>query len=169
MVSFEAESEMREKSAGFFRQKLVTPIKNQLNQGTSPLGLARTCAVGATLAIVPLLGATTALCAIAGVRFKLNQPLIQLVNYLLYPVQLLLLPVFIFLGAKLTGSTPVAFNPKEVMAEFTIDPSRFMKHYGLAGLHAVLVWVMICPFLFKGVEWICIKIFKRWSKGEVSE
>lgn len=150
----------------FLREKLFTPIKGQLTQGASPLGLARTCAAGVTLAIIPLLGTTTALCAIVGIKFKLNQPLLQLVNYLFYPVQLLMLPIFIFSGAKLTGSTPVDFVPKVVVSEFTTDPSLFMKHYGLAGLHAVLVWLVICPFLFKGIEWLSLRIFKRWSKTE---
>ena len=156
---------MKESKPGFFQKKLLTSIKNQLTQGANPLGLARTCAAGVTLAIIPLLGATTALCAIIGIKFKLNQPIIQLVNYLFYPVQLLLLPVFIFSGAKLTGSIPVAFDPKVVVTEFTTDPGLFMKHYGMAGLHAVLVWAIICPFLFKSIEWICLVFFKKWSKG----
>ena len=148
-----------------FQEKFLIPIKNQLTQGASPIGLARTCAAGVTLAVIPLLGATTALCAIAGIKFKLNQPLLQLVNYLFYPVQLLMLPVFIFSGAKLTGSVPVEFDPRIVINEFTTDPSLFMKHYGVAGVHAVLVWLLICPFLFKTIEWICLRVFINWSKS----
>lgn len=157
---------MSEAKVGFFEAKLLIPIKNQLTQGASPKGLARTCAAGVTLAILPLLGATTALCAIVAVKFKLNQPLIQLVNYLLYPVQLLLLPIFIFAGAKLTGSVPIVFDPRVVVSEFTTDPSLFMKHYGIAGLHAVLVWAIMSPVLFKLIEWMSLRVFKKWSKGE---
>lgn len=157
---------MKTTKMSFLEEKLFSPIKKQLTQGASPLGLARTCAAGAILAIIPVLGATTALCAMVGIKFKLNQPLIQLVNYLLYPVQLLLLPLFIFTGAKLTGSPPVEFHPKAVVAEFSADPSLFMKHYGMAGLHAVLVWALICPFLFKLVEWVCFQAFNKWRIGK---
>ncbi len=155
---------MKEVLDGFFKTKILLPIKNQLAQGVSPLGLARTCATGVILSIIPLLGATTALCVLVGIKFKLNQPLLQLVNYLFYPVQLVLLPVFMYLGARLTGTPPVAFNPKLVVSEFSVDPSLFMKHYGMAGLHAVIVWVLICPFVFKIIEVICVRLFTKWRK-----
>ncbi len=149
---------------GFLNTKLLEPIRQQLTQGVSPLGLARTCAAGATISIIPLLGVTTTLCVLVGVRFKLNQALIQVVNYLLYPIQILMLPVFLILGAKVTGSPPVSLDPKQFASEFWQDPSLFMKHYGMAGFHAVWVWCFFSPIIFFSVQAACLAIFNRWKK-----
>ena len=131
----------------FFKEKLISPLLAQLKQGASPEGLALTCALGASLAIIPVLGSTTLLCLGVGFFLKLNQPALQVVNYLLYPVQLILLPVFLSLGARLTSSEPILFNLKLFSAEFQASPLHFLQKYGMVGLHAVLVWALIAPLL----------------------
>jgi uncharacterized protein (DUF2062 family) len=146
----------------FFRKKLLLPLKNQLTQGATPKALAITCAVGATLAIFPLLGFTTFLCILVGVGLKLNQPILQAVNYLLYPIQILLIPVFLKIGEMLTGSEKVSFNPSTVVSEFMADPRIFLANYGMAGLHAVLVWMVLAPILAWIIYQISFKIFNQW-------
>jgi uncharacterized protein (DUF2062 family) len=148
-------------SNGFFQDKIVIPFKNQLKQGVTPKQLALTCAVGSVIGIFPLLGVTTFLCILLGLVWKLNQPILQAVNYLLYPVQLLLLPTFILAGEKVTGSEPVSFNPSTVVKDFMADPRLFLAHYGMAGFHAVLVWAVIAPILAWAVYQLSLRIFLK--------
>lgn len=122
-------------------------LLDQLRQGTSPQALALTIAVGAAIAIFPTLGATTLLCVLAGLVLKLNQPLLQVINYTLAPLQLLMIPVFLKMGAWICRVPAVSVNPQTMIAEFWSDPGTFMVHYGWAGLQAILAWIVVAPFV----------------------
>lgn len=135
--------------AGFWRRRLLAPILDQLRQGTSPREVTLALALGAVLSIFPILGATTALCALAGLWLRLNQPLIQAVNYLLYPLQLLLLIPFYRAGERLFGAEPVPIvSIGELVARFQDGPGQFLVDYGLVGLYGIAVWTLLAPLVF---------------------
>jgi uncharacterized protein (DUF2062 family) len=64
----------------FWQERMVALVAAQLMQGVTPQKIALSIALGISLGIIPVLGVTTMLCAMAAIRFKLNQPVIQLVN-----------------------------------------------------------------------------------------
>ncbi|HQN09603.1 MAG TPA: DUF2062 domain-containing protein, partial [Thermoanaerobaculia bacterium] len=70
------------------RRRLVRPILEQLTQGLSPDAIALTIAIGLAIAVIPIVGTTTILCTTAAIVLRLNQPLIQAINYLSFPLQL---------------------------------------------------------------------------------
>lgn len=121
---------------------------NQLRQGTTPQALAVTCATGVVIAVFPTLGTTTLLCMLAGMIWRLNQPLLQAINYALAPLQLLMIPVFLKLGAWICQVPAVSVNPQTMITEFWAEPAKFMVDYGWAGLQAILAWVLVAPLLF---------------------
>ncbi|QDK36884.1 DUF2062 domain-containing protein [Bdellovibrio sp. NC01] len=139
-------------------------IIEQLKQGATAEGLALTCSVGFALALFPALGTTTALCLVVGTVMKLNQPTLQAVNYLLAPVQLLLIPVFLKLGAWIFSVPAVSINPKTVIAEFFEAPGLFFVNYGLAGLMAMIAWLVVMPALSFLVYRILKVLFKNLCK-----
>ena len=65
-------------------------IKKNLQAGMSPHKIAVTVTLGILFGIIPILGVTTVLLAVIAVIFRLNLVLIQLANYLVYPIQLVL-------------------------------------------------------------------------------
>lgn len=128
-------------------KRVQTFLQDQLRQGTSPQALALTIAVGAAIAVFPTLGATTLLCFLAGVVLKLNQPALQVINYALAPLQLLLIPFFLKLGAWICRVPAVSVNPQTMIAEFWASPGKFLADYGWAGLQAILAWIVVAPFI----------------------
>ena len=137
-----------EPGATWWRRRVVAPILLQLKQGITPQQVALTLALGAVLGIFPILGASTPLCLLAGVWLRLNQPLIQLVNYLVYPLQLLLLIPFYRAGERLFGAEPVPIvNVPELIARFGADPWQFVLDYGRVGLYGIAVWCLVAPLL----------------------
>src|SRR5512145_1002136 len=82
----------------------LEPIRHQLTQGVTPRALALSLAVGFGLGTFPVLGATAILCAVAAAALRLNHPAIQLVNFIAYPLQLLLLVPLLRAGAALLGA-----------------------------------------------------------------
>lgn len=127
--------------ADFFRRRVLDPILAQLKQGITPEKIALTLALGGVVGLFPILGATTLLCGALGVWLRLNQPIIQLVNYLVYPVQLLLLIPFYRAGEKLFGAEPVPiFSVTDLIARFQAGPWQFMVDYGMVGVYGMVVW-----------------------------
>lgn len=131
---------------GFWQRRLIAPIMAQLRQGITPEKIALSIALGAVIGVFPIMGATTALCALAAWRLKLNQPIIQLVNYLLYPVHLLLLLPFYRAGETLFGQEHVPiFSITDLLTRFEASPLQFMVDYGMVGFYGVVVWCLIAP------------------------
>src|SRR5262245_47568539 len=88
----------------FMQRHLVTPLLDLLRQGVTPEKLALSLSLGTVIGLIPILGVSTALCALAAVVLKLNMPAIQLVNYLLTPLQLILLIPQLRFGEFLVGA-----------------------------------------------------------------
>jgi hypothetical protein len=74
-----------------FDRIIVQPFIKLLCQGLSPERLALSVAVGIAVGVFPIFGTTTMLCAPVAILFRLNIPAVQLVNYLVFPLQILLL------------------------------------------------------------------------------
>jgi hypothetical protein len=70
----------------FWRRRIVDPVVAQLTQGLTPHKIALTVAIGSSIALFPILGTTTIICLLVGIVMKLNQPIIQAVNYACTPI-----------------------------------------------------------------------------------
>jgi uncharacterized protein (DUF2062 family) len=130
-----------------WRERIAALVVAQLVQGITPQRIALSVALGIGLGVIPVLGVTTLLCAIAGVRLKLNQPIIQLVNWLVYPLQLALLLVFVRIGQWITHAPPVDFSIPELIQTFHESPLKFLQEFGACQLQGLVAWLFIAPVL----------------------
>lgn len=142
-------------------QRFRTLAFEQISQGASPRGLALSCALASIFGTFPLLGTTTVLCLIFGSWLRANQPMMQIINYLLSPIQLILIPVYLTAGQWLAGGPKVVIGPRELMELFAKDPRSFLETYGIAGLHAVTVWAMMAPLLGTLIYFLTLPIFRK--------
>ena len=132
----------------WWRRRVIAPILGQLRQGITPQLIALTIAAGLVLGIFPVLGTSTLLCAVFALVLRLNQPIIQLVNYLVYPLQIVLLFPFLRAGERLFGQPPVPLlSVIELSQRFWAGPAQFLVDYGLVALYGVVVWVLVAPVL----------------------
>ncbi len=127
----------------FFQTKIVDPIADLLRQGISPEKLALGLAVGIVIGIFPVVGATTLLCALAALFLKLNMPAMQLVNYLVYPLQILLLIPFFHLGAWLFGIEPLPLSPAQLVEMFKTDLWETFHRLWDTTLRAIAAWCLV--------------------------
>lgn len=77
-----------------------------LRMGVSPQRLALTLALGFAIGCLPVVGITTALCALVALALRLNLPAIQAANYAAMPVQLILIVPLMRLGSWMFTSRP---------------------------------------------------------------
>ena len=100
-----------------FKTKIVKPTLKMLKQGTSPEKLSLSITSGAVIGILPVVGATSLLSAAIAFTFRLNVPTVQLINYLVYPLQLILMIPFIRMGAFLFNAESMPFSVQEIPSE----------------------------------------------------
>ncbi len=117
----------------------------QLRQGITPEKIALTLAIGLVLGLFPIFGTTSALCLLAGLWLKLNQPMIQLVNWFAAPLQLPGIYLFVRIGDRLTRTPPVHFSIAGLVQQFRAAPLQFLQQFGMTGLRAILAWLLIAP------------------------
>jgi uncharacterized protein (DUF2062 family) len=139
-----------EPAPGFWRRRVVDVIVGQLKQGITPDKIALTIALGALLAIFPILGSTTLLCAIAAAGLRLNQPVIQLVNYLLYPLQIALLIPF-YRAGEWFGAPHLSLSIPQLAERFAAGPLRFIVDFGTIALGGIAAWMVVAPLAIAAI------------------
>jgi uncharacterized protein (DUF2062 family) len=126
-------------------RKLVLPIIDLLRQGITPEKIAQSLAFGIVLGVFPVLGSTTILCALAAIVFRLNLPAIQLVNYLIYPLQLALLIPFIRFGEVLFRAPHLPLSLPMMFAMIRASVWQATKTFWTSGWHAMVAWCLVGP------------------------
>ncbi len=146
------------------KAKIGDPIVEQLTQGLSPERIALTVAVGLTIAVNPIVGTTTILCFFAAWALRLNQPVIQAVNWSSYALQLLLIFPFIRLGEKIFRSPPETRSLGELVAMARADPLDAISKLGGTGLHAFVAWLLVSPLFVAGIYFGTRPIFRALAR-----
>ncbi len=151
---------------GFWQRRVLGPIRAQLTQGAAPDAIARALAVGTVCSIFPFLGFTTLLNLGVGLALRMNQPILQTLNQLLGPVQLVLILVYVRLGEVLWRATDDRFTIAELMQAFR-DKSiaDFLERFGWAGVHAFTAWLLTAPLVLAAVYFAVRPALRRaWRK-----
>jgi uncharacterized protein (DUF2062 family) len=144
---------------GFIHRRLVQPMLDLLMQGVTPRKLALSIALGAAFGIFPALGWTTALCALIALIWRLNLPAIQIMNYFMYPVQIALLLPFFRLGEKLFRAPHLPISIPQIYTMAHADLWSAVKFLWSTTWHAMVVWLLVAPFLTALVFVILSPIF----------
>jgi len=131
----------------YWHRKIIEPIIALLKQGITYRKIALGIALGVSLGIFPVLGTSTILCVLAAVIFRLNMLTIQLANYLVYPLQLLLLIPFFRAGELLLSDARVTVTLNTVVDRFKADWLEALNLLWETLMHAAVVWLLISPIL----------------------
>ena len=125
------------------RPRIVVPLLDLLRQGITPEKLAFSIALGITLGVTPVLGSTTMLCLLAAAVLRLNLPAIQLVNCLVYPLQLALLIPFIRIGGWVFSAPPVLTSMYQARELIRSGGWTTITTLWDATLHGLVVWLAL--------------------------
>ncbi|HKS94044.1 MAG TPA: DUF2062 domain-containing protein [Gammaproteobacteria bacterium] len=125
------------------QHQLVRLTVALLSEGMTPHKIALTLALGVMLGATPVLGTTTILCALAAVVLRLNLPLIQAVNFLAYPLQLLLLIPFMQVGQWIFHQPPLPFTRSQLLELLHSGFRHALEQLWLYSLHGVVAWLLL--------------------------
>lgn len=145
--------------------KLTRHIVELLKQGITPHKIALAVALGTLLGMAPVLGTTIVSCTLAALALRLNLVLIQIVNNLVYPLQLLLLIPFVQVGQRLFRQPPLPLSVGQIV-------DMFEQHFwgslvGLAGYiwHGTVAWLLFSaiagPLIYVLVYFLARRALRR--------
>lgn len=139
------------------REALVSPLR----QGVSPGKLALSVALGVVCGVMPVLGVSTALCAVLAVTLGLNLPAIQLANYLVTPLQLLLIIPQLRFGEWLTRAPRFPITLESGLTLVSQGALDAVKVLGTAIGHASLAWAVLAPPVSFALYHLLAAVFRR--------
>lgn len=125
-------------------QKCLALVSALVKQDLQPRKVAQAVAWGFFLGIIPFFFALNIfLSIIISWRFKLNHVLVQLVNNIIYPLQLLLFVPFIRIGVSLFSEKEMTFSTQLILSAFRESIWGGLILLGSWNLYGLLAWVIV--------------------------
>ena len=146
---------------------MVTPVLAQLKQGVTPDKIALTLAVGTACSLLPFLGFTALLNLGVGLWLRLNQPILQTLNQVLGPLQLVLLLVYVRIGEKIWGAPEMPLSVTVLAKAFMDDPGAFLQRFGWTGVYAATAWGLSVPVILAAVYFPLRGVMRRVARSKL--
>jgi len=144
--------------------KLTRHVLELLKQGITPHKIALAVAFGALLGMAPVLGTTIISCTVAALALRLNLVLIQIVNNLVYPLQLLLLIPFVQAGQWLFRQPPLPLSVGQIVAMVKTDFWGSIVALWSYTWHGVVAWLLFSAVAGPVIYFLVLVPARRISK-----
>jgi hypothetical protein len=96
---------------------------------------------------------------------RLNQPILQILNQLLGPVQLVMILIYVRGGEFIWGTQRQPFSVTEMISSFAdLSLMEFLQTFGWAGIHAFTAWALTAPLLFALVYFPLRPVIQRLAQ-----
>ncbi|WP_052444725.1 DUF2062 domain-containing protein [Flammeovirga sp. OC4] len=141
--------------------RILVPLRTLLRQGLTPSKLAWSFAVGLLIGSSPLLGFCTWICLIAASVFRLNQLAIQIANYVVYPLQVILIVPYIELGSSWFGKKAEGVTFEKLQASIEAGLIEGLKEIGFLMLQGGAAWLVVAVILVYPIQLVLEKIFSK--------
>ena len=143
-------------SEGYIQKKFIRPLVNLLKQGMDPSRLSLALTSGAIIGVFPILGIATVVCRGIAAFFRLNHPAIQLANYVVFPMQLVLFFPFLTLEETVTGNSLDEISKTKLVETFNLGflpaVEELTQYFMLASLGWTLALMPLFAILYFGLK-----------------
>lgn len=140
---------------------LFKPLLKFLKHGITPEKLALTVTLGTLIGLFPVPGTTTAVCMLAALWLRLNMPAIQFVNYVLWPLQLLMIIPFIKAGEWLFGFVHLPLSLPEIQMLFENDWIEGIRTLWRSLLQGIAVWLLVSIPASFAIYYVVLPVLSR--------
>jgi uncharacterized protein (DUF2062 family) len=143
-----------------WRSRLRLAVSQAFSQGLSYRKIALSISVGVVMGTMPLVWGSCLICVVVGWWWRLNHPLIQLVNYLLYPLQIALFFPFFYWGARLFGNATSI--DRQLMERLFDTPLTVLEQLWVVNLQALALWGGIQLLVFPASYAVSLALLQRF-------
>lgn len=144
-----------------YKTKVVIPVSNIRKEGISSEALALSISIGIIGGAFPLIGFASYICLFLTLAFKQNIIIVQAVNWLSYPIQIILLIPFMKLGNTILGSSDMTITIHQIIVAFQSGMMHGVKLIGIFSLYGVIAWAVIALPTFLIVYSILLLLFRN--------
>jgi uncharacterized protein (DUF2062 family) len=149
----------------------VNPVMGMLRHGAQPERLAWSLALGVVVGVNPLLGSTTLVVLGLAALFRLNLVASQVGNHAMYPLQVVMFPVFIKLGSMVFSTRKLPLVGKALWDATKHHPWATTRLLWSWEWHALVVWVVFAavafPLIAMGIRPVLEKMARRVQRKAV--
>lgn len=150
----------------YLKRKVIEPIIGYLKEGVSPVKIAMCIGFGCVIGVVPIIGITTLLCAGIAVVFRLNIAIIQIINYAVYPLQIIFFIPFIKTGIYIFGATPLQLSADQIIEMIKENAFQIIMEMGYANFLGFIIWLFIAPVAFAVIYYSSYFVLKGYKLKE---
>ena len=94
------------------------------------------------------MGFSTALNTLSALRFQLNQPIVQVCNWIIGPVKIALIFPFLRLGEALFQAEPFKLSLVDFSQRFFSDVGATTAEFAWTFIHAITGWLVCAPLIY---------------------
>jgi len=127
----------------WFKRRVIIPIRVALKNGISQKRIAVSLALGITVGLIPFYGLTTILVAAIALLLKLDLIIMQVVHYIVHPIQIALIVPFFKAGNFFFSDNTINFTFREYVEFFKADFWLALNEFWKMNLSAIMVWLII--------------------------
>jgi uncharacterized protein (DUF2062 family) len=131
----------------FFRKlyttRVLIPVSNIRKQGFSPETLALSISIGIIGGAFPAIGFASYICLLLTLVFKQNIIIVQVVNWLVYPLQILLIIPLMKLGNSIFTGGELTITLHQVVSAFQSGIMNGIQLIGIISLYGIIAWAII--------------------------
>ena len=122
-----------------------------------------------TVGIFPILGFSTPLNTLAAIFVRLNQPIVQSMNWILGPLKLILIIPFLRLGEWLYAAEPFTLSLTEFSKIFFDDWIATTREFAWTFIHAISGWLVAAPLIYILIYIIAKEILSKRFATAIAE
>lgn len=132
-----------------YKNRISGPVEAWMKEGAKPDKLSLTIVLGLMMGVIPMLGVNTAACLLLAIIFRLNVVIVQLINYMAFPLQVLLFVPFFKTGEYFFGKSEEKLLQNTFSNLFSNNWFQSLTIIIHANFRAVLVWlILMIPISF---------------------
>lgn len=146
--------------------KVLNLIKHFLHEGLEPKKLALAIILGISFGLLPILGTNTILLIGIAFMFRLNQALIQVFNYAVYPLQIICYIPFLKIGSWLSGNPHLSLTFHQIREAFKESWLQAISNMWHIHLWGIVVWVILIAPVSLFLYYMLLKMLVDYQNGK---
>ena len=129
-------------------KKLNLVVVRQLKQGLGQQACCHAIAASLVIGLFPIMGFSTLMNTFSAAVFRLNQPVVQVCNWIIAPVKIALIFPFLRLGEWLFQAKPFRLSLVDFSARFFSDVAATTVEFAWTFAHAIVGWLICAPLIY---------------------
>jgi hypothetical protein len=135
-----------------------------LRRGADPDTLAWSLALGVVVGVNPLLGSTTLVVLGLAAALRLNIVASQVGNHAVYPLEILMFPVFIKVGSVIFRTPKLPLAGKALWGAVKHHPWHTTRLLWSWEWHALVVWAMFAVVAVPAIAMGCEPMLRKMAR-----